>query len=253
MTSTGPMNASAEDLKSNEFSGRPEIVTCPICIKPRPPQLIFKRSDGVGIWHCRDCDIMYASPRFSDDSLLEIYENEAFADLSLYDDWSYDRWKRENKDRFYVTQVLKHELLKPFLSKEDRILDVGCGTGLFSLEMSRHGFRVEGIEPSSRLVEIGDNVLNVPIHHGLLDDFKPAHRYKGIFVWDVLEHVSNPVALVKRCHDLMEEGGYLFVQVPNYDGLSNRWKTFLCRRGLKKTDFKHFGFPWHRAFSGPTK
>jgi SAM-dependent methyltransferase len=144
-----------------------------------------------------------------------------------------------------VTQVLKHELLKPFLSKEDRILDVGCGTGLFSLEMSRHGFQVEGIEPSGRLVEIGVKVLNVPIHHGLLEEFKPAHRYKGIFVWDVLEHVSNPVALVKQCHDLMEAGGYLFVQVPNYDGLSNRWKTFLCRRGLKKTDFKHFGFPWH--------
>jgi len=124
-------------------------------------------------------------------------------------------------------------------------VDVGCGTGLFCLETSKHGFSVEGIEPSGMLVEMGRKVLNVYLHHGFVEDFDPGYRYNGMVVWDVLEHVHNPVSLLKRCNDLMEDGGYLFVQVPNHDGISNRFKTFLCQKRLKRSDFKHFGFPWH--------
>ena len=51
--------------------------------------------------------------------------------------------------------------------------------------------------------------------------------------------------MVKRCGYLLEEGGYLFIDVPNHEGASNRFKTFLYRKGIKKGDFKHFGFPWH--------
>jgi len=236
---------SAKYIRYNEFSGRLEDVSCPICIDPPPSKLIFKTSNGVAIWHCSDCEIMYASPRFTKESLLNIYENRAFVDGSFYDEWSYEKWKRENRDRSYVTQKLKLQLLSRFLSEKSRVLDVGCGTGLFCLETSKHGFNVEGIEPSGMLVEMGRKVLNVYLHHGFVEDFDPGYRYNGIVVWDVLEHVHNPVELVKRCNDLMEDGGYLFVQVPNYDGISNRFKTFLCQKRVKRSDFKHFGFPWH--------
>ena len=236
---------SGEYIRINEFSGRLEDVSCPICINPSPPKRIFEISNGVKILSCPDCEIMYASPRFTEESLLNIYENRAFVDDSFYSNWSYEKWKSENRDRSYVTQQLKIQLLSRFLSDKDRVLDVGCGTGLFCLETSKHGFDVEGIEPSGMLVEIGRKVLNVSLHHGLVENFDPGYRYNGIFVWDVLEHVYNPVALVKRCNDLMEDGGYLFVQVPNHDGISNRFKTLLCQKKLKKSDFKHFGFPWH--------
>jgi SAM-dependent methyltransferase len=227
------------------FSGSLEEVSCPICADPASPGLVFKTSDGIGIWQCPECGIMYASPRFTEDSLLSIYDNEAFADLSTYESWSYERWKKENWNRSYTTQQLKSELVARFLSSGDRILDVGCGTGLFCLEGEKRGFRIEGIDPSRMLTEIGQRVLRVSVRQGLLGDFDPGYRYRGIVVWDVLEHVYSPAELVKRCRLLMEDGGYLFVQVPNYEGLSNRWKTLLCRTGLKKTDFKHFGFPWH--------
>ena len=93
---------------------------------------------------------------------------------------------------------------------------------------------MEGIEPSGMLVEMGRQVLNVSLHHGLIEDFDPGYRYHGIVVWDVLEHVHNPVELVQRCNDLMEDGGYLFLQVPNHEGISNRFKTFLCQKRLIK-------------------
>ncbi len=120
-----------KNITSGEFSGEPEDAICPICIHPSPPEQVFKNSKQLGIWKCPDCEIMYASPRFSEASLLQIYENEAFVDQSFYEDWSYERWKRENKDRTYISQKLQIELIRRFLSKEDRILDAGSGTGLF--------------------------------------------------------------------------------------------------------------------------
>ncbi len=228
-----------------KFSGDIENVACPICDFPPVPRLIFKSSNGIGIWLCPKCKIMYASPRFTEKSLSQIYESDAFIDPSFYDQWSYEKWKRENKGRSYISQQLKIGLIKRFLKETDRILDVGCGTGLFCLEASKQRLNVEGIDPSKMLIDIGRKTFKIPLHHGLIEDFDPGYKYKGIVVWAVLEHVYDLINLVKRCSYLLEKNGYLFIDVPHYRGISNRFKTFMCRMGLKKDDFKHFGFPWH--------
>lgn len=234
-------------IRFGEFSGALEKVSCPICEFPPEPRLIFHVSNGPGIWQCPGCEIMYASPRFTQESLQSIYENESFVredHWSLFRDFSYEKWK-EDDYRLYNIQKLKVQLVKGFLSPKDRILDVGCGPGLFCLEASLHGLNVEGIDPSGMLVEIGRKTLKLPLHHGLVEDFRPDGKYKGISVWNVLEHVYDLVGIVKKCRDLLESGGYLFVQVPNYEGISDRYKTLLHRIRMKNNDFKHFGFPWH--------
>ncbi len=241
------MTESSDDryIKCGEFTGKLENVLCPICDPPKEPKLIFRKSAGIGIWQCPECSIMYASPRFTEESLLKIYENEAFIDPSFYDGWSYETWKKDNRNRSYISQKLKIQLLKRFLTEKDRVLDVGCGIGLFCLEASKQGLNVEGIDPSKMLVEIGRKKFGMSLHNSLLENFDPGYRYKGMVVWAVLEHVYNLVELVKRCRDLLQEGGYIFIDVPNHEGISNRFKSLLCRKGIKKDDFKHFGFPWH--------
>lgn len=236
---------SSAPVKCGAFSGVLEEVSCPICDPPPDPRSIFRMSNGVGIWHCPGCGIMYASPRFTQESLLQIYEEDSFIDPSFYDHWSYEKWKRENVNRSYVSQGLKVRLVRRFLGQDERILDVGCGTGLFCVEASRQGLNVEGIDPSKMLIQLGRNTFNIPLHQGLLEDFDPDYRYKGIVIWAVLEHVYDLVGMVRECGRLLDQGGYLFVDVPNHEGISNRFKTFLCGHGLKKDDFKHFGFPWH--------
>ena len=231
-------------MKFGQFEGVLENTFCCVCEKDNPSRLILKNKEGVGFYKCRNCNLMYASPRFTEESMLKIYENEKFADLSDFDNWSYDRWSQTG-NRSYNIQQMKIMLIKRYLSAGNRILDVGCGTGLFVLEANKNRFLCEGVEPSSRLSEIGQNILNVPISTMQIEEFNPLHKFSGVIIWDVLEHVYGPAGILKKCFELLEAGGFLFLQVPNHRGISNRYKTLLYRLKLKGTDYKHFGFPWH--------
>jgi len=230
-------------MKFGSFEGRMEDISCPLCKGNEQPRVIFKSSEGVGFCKCRNCNLLYASPRFTEESMLQIYENEAFASLSNYEKWSYDEWKR-NRPRSHNIEQQKLLLVKKHLSEGNRILDVGCGVGLFVFEANKSGFLCEGIEPSLRLSEAGRKALSVPVHNLQVEEFNSPYRFAGIIIWDVLEHVYDPVRMVKKCASLLDDKGFLFAQVPNHRGISNLFKTLACSLNLRK-NFKHFGFPWH--------
>ena len=72
-------------LKASNFEGYLEEVVCPICSPPPNPKHIYETTDGIGIWECPKCSILYASPRFDEPSLHKIYDNEFFFDKTKYD------------------------------------------------------------------------------------------------------------------------------------------------------------------------
>ncbi len=232
------------DVRFGPFVGDLENAYCPSCGDAAPKSLIYRGNDRIGYYRCKMCSLMFASPRFTEESMLAIYENESFADMAPFRDWSYDRWIAR-ADRTYVTTIEKVALVKRFIPGGSRILDVGCAMGLFVLEAGRMGFKAEGIEPSCMLSEVAVNALGVRVENCLIEDFSPPHRFDGIVLWDVLEHLYDPIRVLMKCNDLLCGGGYLFIQVPHSAGLSNMFKALLSRAGLKKSGFKHFGFPWH--------
>ncbi len=234
-------------LQEGPFAGAIEEVGYPICDQPPAPRRVYKRSNGVTIWQCPACEVMYASPRFTEQALLAIYETPDFfpaADLKKFDNFSRARW-RESGDETYVVSSLKAANIKRYLAPGDRILDVGCGIGLFVLEGCHQGFRAEGVEPSRMLADIAKTRIGIEVNNLLIEDFRPGYRFQAVGLLDVLEHVYDPLRILRRCFELTEEGGYIFVSVPNFAGLSDRFQTLLHRLRLRNREFKHFGFPWH--------
>ena len=238
-------NLQGELAKFGNFQGRLVDASCPICIPAPLPKLIFKRREGIGIWLCPGCKILYASPRFDEPSLLQIYENESFFyDKSIYANWTYDSWKQRGGRNWTVPQ-LKTKIVKRFLCEGDRVLDVGCATGEFCLIAMKNGLISEGIDISKMLTDIACRVLKVPAQRIDIQDFNPGHKFKGIVIWDVLEHLHQPVRGLQACNRLLEPGGYLFAQVPNSRGFSNSFKSLASRLGLRKNNYGHFGIPYH--------
>jgi len=99
-----------------------------------------------------------------------------------------------------------------------RILDVGCGAGLFFDALERLG-HVEGIE-SDRLAVEQAGRWRSRIHVGELDDtFEPGSPFDLILLLDVVEHVDRPDRLLRRAASLLGPGGRILVTVPAFNWL----------------------------------
>jgi SAM-dependent methyltransferase len=96
-----------------------------------------------------------------------------------------------------------------------RILDIGCGDGLFFDELSRLG-HVEGIEPDPAGVTPGGRWAH-RIHVRPFDEsFRPERLYGLVLLLDVLEHFEDPKRHLQRALRLLEPGGTLLVTVPAF-------------------------------------
>jgi len=98
-----------------------------------------------------------------------------------------------------------------------RILDVGCGDGLFFDHLATLG-QVEGVEPDAEL--LSGRPRPGPIHVQPFDaGFDPGHRFGLILMLDVLEHLVDPVGALAHVADLLEPDGLWVGTVPAFRAL----------------------------------
>lgn len=102
-----------------------------------------------------------------------------------------------------------------------RILDVGCGAGLFFDALQCFG-DVEGIESDRGAVERAGR-WQESIHHGELNEsFRPTGLYDAILMLDILEHLDDPVRLLRYARPLLKPGGQILITVPAFNWLWTR-------------------------------
>jgi len=99
-----------------------------------------------------------------------------------------------------------------------RILDVGCGAGLFFEALQQIG-HVEGIDSDQAAVERSGNWRS-RIAVGELDDSYEADApFDLILLLDVLEHVHNPDQPLRRAAGMLTPDGYVLVTAPAFNWL----------------------------------
>jgi len=104
--------------------------------------------------------------------------------------------------------------------KDLRILDVGCGDGLFFDALARFG-RVEGIENDASLIS-ANNPHRGDIHTIDLAAFKPAEKYDLVLLLDVLEHLDDPATFLQLALGLLKNDGVTIVTVPAFHAIWTR-------------------------------
>jgi len=97
-----------------------------------------------------------------------------------------------------------------------QILEVGCSSGYVGATLVAKGHRVTGVEPDPAAAEAARAVLQ-EVHTGDAEAFFAAHpqrRYDAILLGDVLEHMSDPVAALRRCVAQLADEGAVAVSLP---------------------------------------
>ncbi|MFL5733314.1 MAG: class I SAM-dependent methyltransferase [Chloroflexia bacterium] len=104
-----------------------------------------------------------------------------------------------------------------------RLLDVGCGTGNFLRLARDRDFDVAGVDADRLAVQVArdrfglSNTTFATVEQLIAEP--PAERYDLISLFDVLEHLADPVAVVQGLARLLTPEGYLVITVPS----ASRW------------------------------
>jgi 2-polyprenyl-3-methyl-5-hydroxy-6-metoxy-1,4-benzoquinol methylase len=94
-----------------------------------------------------------------------------------------------------------------------KLLDYGCGTGIFLKTAKDKGFTVMGVEPSPNARAVAQKITGEIIYESLPQTHNEFH---AITLWHVLEHVPNLNETLQSLKHCLTESGTMFIAVPNH-------------------------------------
>ena len=186
-----------------------ENIGCPICGKLAASAL-FTKNNGE-YCYCQDCKHVYLSNPLTESRLIEFYTGYPTSSL----DW------HRNESSFYRRIYTKGLDLIDNICQDKNMLDIGCSGGYFLTIARERGYKPQGIEPNTResayAKKQGINILGAT-----LEDLSEDIGFGIITMWDVLEHIRDPIKYLKLIKSYLSPGGAVFVQVPTCDSLAAR-------------------------------
>ena len=102
-------------------------------------------------------------------------------------------------------------------SAGSRLLEIGVGSGSFLAFARSRGFQVTGCDLSGPICKLAERKFRLPVHHGAANTLPDGPVFDVVVMNHVLEHVPDPVALLREVQRKMKPGGVLHVAVPNVD------------------------------------
>ncbi len=113
-----------------------------------------------------------------------------------------------------------------------RLLDAGCGAGLFMSMARSEGADVVGLDLSDARILYGRNRFGLDIRKASIEEAdwrKGDEQFDVVTMWDVLEHVNFPVQFVTAAATILSDGGYLFVDTPRRESFLHRFSELVYR------------------------
>src|SRR5262249_28537507 len=104
-----------------------------------------------------------------------------------------------------------------------RLLDVGCGSGLFLYRMKQLGWDVLGVDPDPAAAAFARDRYGIHVEVGDFSDVPVAPgSFDAITLNHVIEHVHDPIGVIRRCGTLLKPHGRCVMIPPNVDSLGHQ-------------------------------
>lgn len=188
---------------------------------------------------CALCGTPDGTPLFAVDGSLHVrcdsceLVREASRPMATSKVYDSDYYSTESSKGGYANYVLDASInkltfeerlasIEQHLGRKGRLLDVGCALGDFVEVAVEQGWDAEGVEISAyAAAEARSKGLRV--YTGVLEDLRlPSGSYDVITLYDVVEHLTDPVATLREVYRLLSPGGVLHMVTPNVGGLQAR-------------------------------
>lgn len=178
---------------------------CPICSNTSLKKFLAKvnliYNSEYDLIECTGCKVICFNPMPMVDQL------ETFYNSSYY---TFEKSREEGKGMAFAKRLNKW---KP----KGKFLDVGCATGFFINGIKKHSeWEVYGTDFGKSAVKYAKENLNLDVRHGELSEVNfPESYFDYVHVNNVLEHVIEPLSLLKEVRRLIKPDGIFYLSVPN--------------------------------------
>lgn len=208
-----------------------EHVRCNLCgaDDTRPVALI----DQLNIVRCNRCGLTYVNPRLEQSELQQIY-TESYYDhdgiVNGLEFFGYDDYIAD-EENIKLTFAGRLKTIEKFTGP-GRLLDIGCATGFFLALARDHGWQVVGTEVSSFSAGYARDKLGLDVRLGTLRALEfAAGSFDTVTMWDVLEHVTDPMAELSEVARILRTGGTISIITPDAGSLvarvlGDRWEEY---------------------------
>jgi SAM-dependent methyltransferase len=215
------------DVIEGERFAREAPVGCYLCGTEHPPKLIdVAFGMRASVAECPTCRLAYQTPRPTPEASLA-YMNWRWKSGDTYVSDKADQLRRANEQMRHVSAIA---------GAPSTLADFGAGAGSFVRAALDAGWDATGTETSSSARARAKEFYSVD----LTEQFEKP-KYRVVTLWDVIEHVRDPVGVLRHVRSHLEPGGWVFISTGNYES----WQRLVAKRwwGLYLFDHQFYFTP----------
>lgn len=173
---------------------------------------------------CQRCDLIRSDPVLDFSVMTELYRASTF-------DYG------DELEGLRATYGAALDRLAEVVPKRAGLVDIGCGSGfVLELAQQRGWSNVRGVEPSTDAVAKATDAIRPLIVEDVMRPglFKP-ESMDAVTLFQVLDHMPDPVSLLRECHSVLRPGGAIMALNHNVEA----WSARLLRERSPIIDVEH--------------
>jgi 2-polyprenyl-3-methyl-5-hydroxy-6-metoxy-1,4-benzoquinol methylase len=214
---------------------------CPICNSSSNSFYTEVYDDRYGypgrfkLYKCNDCQHVYLDEKFDSETLTSLY-----TDYYPRSNFNINNFKPRKEIKGFGSWFKgEHRSAYTYVPKNVRVLDVGCGFGETLAYHKQRGCEVYGCEVDQNIERVAEE-HGFNVHVGLYDSANYEENFFDYITLDqVIEHVTDPIEILKGISYNLKTGGTAILSCPNVNG----WGA-----SYYKNKWLHWHTPYHLHF-----
>ncbi len=212
------------------FVGRPQIS------KEAAPYI----REDYRVAECGSCEYYFVFPEITltGQEWEKLYGKEYFSENP-------PRWARKRAEH----RKLRFGMLEKFTRiKINKFLDIGCGEGYVLADAHKRNWDTVGLDIYDNRLDITKTDRITFIKGNIFQAAFPDDYFDCVYMDSVLEHVIDPIGLLREVHRILREGGVAYIGIPNENSLFNDVRKLIFTilgRGNISVRIKPFKTPFH--------
>lgn len=190
---------------------------CPVCGHQEFRLTFANTKMDYAVVNCASCEFLFRNPTYRPKKLVEVYNGGYLKFLS----GEYSKGRRDAYIKV-LDNLRFHELANG--GQPGRILDIGCGFGLFLGVARERGWDCYGMDFAEDCIAHAKHELGFQnVSTGFLTDetFEPGF-FDAITLWSVAAHLEEPLTLFGTISRILKPGGLLVIYTVDADSLTHK-------------------------------